>query len=117
METLLFWLAAAGLVAHLAGLRLNATAPIPLGLWRISPPPAALAAPRLLADGAVITSVVRGSIAERIGLRVDDIVVGFNGRALGDSADMVRSLLEWEEEAGTRLTVYRDGDYVELDLK
>jgi divalent metal cation (Fe/Co/Zn/Cd) transporter len=56
------------------------------------------------------------SDVERIGLRVDDIVVGFNGRPLTDSADMVRSLLEWETAAGTRLTVYRDGDYVELAL-
>jgi serine protease Do len=77
-------------------------------------PPAALAAGRLLADGAVVTSVQPGGFADRIGLRVDDIVVGFNGHALGDSADLVRSLLEWESEAGTRLTVYRDGDYLEL---
>ena len=77
-------------------------------------PPAALAAGRLLADGAVITEVARGGVAQRIGLRVDDIVVGFNGRALADSADLVRSLLEWEKVDGTRLTVYRDGDYVEL---
>ena len=77
-------------------------------------PPAALAAGRLLADGAVVTSVERGGFADRIGLQVDDIVVGFNGRALGDSADLVRSLLEWKSEAGTRLTVYRAGDYHEL---
>ncbi len=79
-------------------------------------PPAALAAGRLLADGAAITEVARESVAERIGLRVDDIVVGFNGRPLADSADLVRSLLEWETPEGTRLTVYRDGDYVELAL-
>jgi serine protease Do len=79
-------------------------------------PPAALAAGRLIADGAVITSVQSGGFAERIGLRVDDIVVGFNGRPLGDSADLVRSLLGWEREEGTRVTIYRDGDYLELAL-
>jgi serine protease Do len=79
-------------------------------------PPAALAAGRLLADGAAITEVARGGVAERIGLRVDDIVVGFNGRPLADSADLVRSLLEWETPEGTRLTVYRNGDYMELAL-
>jgi serine protease Do len=79
-------------------------------------PPAAVAAGRLLADGAAITAVNRGSVAERIGLQVDDIVVGFNGRALADSADMVKSLLQWETLAGTRLTVYRDGDYIELSM-
>jgi serine protease Do len=79
-------------------------------------PPAALAAGRLLADGATITSVAPGGVAERIGLRAGDIVVGFNGRPLGDSADMVKSLLEWETEAGTRLTVFRGGAYLELAL-
>jgi serine protease Do len=79
-------------------------------------PPAALAAGRLLADGAVITEVSLGGVAQRIGLQVDDIVVGFNGRPLADSADLVRSLLEWETVDGTRLTVYRDGDYLELAL-
>lgn len=79
-------------------------------------PPAALAAGRLLADGAVITAVTPGSLAARIGLAVDDIVVGFNGKPLSDSADMVKSLLEWDPEAATRLTVYRKGDYLELAL-
>jgi serine protease Do len=77
-------------------------------------PPAAVAAGRLLADGAAITEIGRGGVADRIGLRVDDIVVGFNGRPIADSADLVRSLLEWEAADGTRLTVYREGDYVEL---
>ena len=79
-------------------------------------PPEALAAGRLLADGAVVTSVQPGGFADRIGLQADDIVVGFNGRPLGDSADLVRSLLEWESEEGTRITVYRAGDYLELTL-
>jgi serine protease Do len=79
-------------------------------------PPAALAAGRLLADGAVITEVSSGSIADRLGLMIDDIVVGFNGRPLSDSADMVKALLNWHSEAGTKLTVYRSGDYVELAL-
>lgn len=79
-------------------------------------PPAALAAGRLIADGAVVTAVAEGSIADRLGLRVDDIMVGFNGRALGDGAELARALLAWESEAGTRVTVYRDGAYLELHL-
>lgn len=80
-------------------------------------PPAALAAGRLLADGALVTSVSAGSVAARIGLLVDDIVVGFNGRPLSDSADLVKALLSWQTEAGTRIIVYRDGDYRRLALE
>jgi serine protease Do len=79
-------------------------------------PPAAVAAGRLLADGALVTEVAAGSIARQIGLLVDDIVVGFNGRALSDSADFVKALLAWHAVAGTRVTVYRDGDYHELAM-
>lgn len=80
-------------------------------------PPAALAAGRLLADGALVTSVSADSVAARIGLHVDDIVVGFNGRPLSDSADLVKALLSWQLEAGTRIIVYRDGDYRRLALE
>ena len=79
-------------------------------------PPSAIAAGRLLADGAAITDVAPGGVAERIGLQVDDIVVGFNGRPLADSADLAKSLLQWETLENTRIVVYREGDYHELTL-
>ncbi len=80
-------------------------------------PPAAIAAGRLLADGALVTAVSVDSVADRIGLRVDDIVVGFNGHPLGDSADLVRALLTWHAVVGTRITVFRDRAYHELTLR
>ena len=80
----------------------------PLAAWR---------AGRADARGAYIGSVAPGSVAERLGLRPGDIVVGMNGRALGDSADFVRALLSWRSLAGTTLTVYREGAYRELRLQ
>jgi len=79
----------------------------PLVAWR---------AGRADASGAWIGSVLRDSPAARLGLRPGDIVVGMNGRALGDSADLVRALLSWRTLAGTRLAVFRDGHYLELRL-
>ena len=79
-------------------------------------PAAALAAGRVLADGVVIFEVEAQGIAQRAGLREDDIVVGFNGRPIADSVDMVKALFEWEAARGTRLTVHRDGAFLEVGL-
>jgi len=77
-------------------------------------PLAAWHAGRADARGAFINSVAPDSVAAGLGLRVGDIVVGMNGRALGDSGDFVRALLSWRSLPGTRLTVFRAGGYLEL---
>ncbi|SHN15172.1 S1C family serine protease [Rhizobacter sp. OV335] len=77
-------------------------------------PLAAWHAGRADARGAFVNAVARGSVAAGLGLRVGDIVVGMNGRALGDSGDFVRALLSWRALPGTRLTVFRAGGFVEL---
>ena len=99
-----------------AELRSDGVAPRPrlgAGFEDVSPL-AAWHAGRPDARGAFINAVARGSVAATLGLRVGDIVVGMNGRALGDSGDFVRALLSWRSVAGTRLTVFRAGGYLEL---
>ena len=99
-----------------AELRSDGAAPRPrlgAGFEDVSPL-AAWHAGRPDARGAFINAVARGSVAAQLGLRVGDIVVGMNGRALGDSGDFVRALLSWRTLAGTRLTVFRAGGYLEL---
>jgi serine protease Do len=99
-----------------AELRSEGTPPRPrlgAGFEDVSPL-AAWHAGRLDARGAFINAVSRGSVAAGLGLRVGDIVVGMNGRALGDSGDMVRALLSWRSLPGTRLAVFRAGGYIEL---
>jgi serine protease Do len=79
-------------------------------------PFAAVAAGRVYASGALINSVETDGLAARMGVRVRDIVVGINGRAIGDSADMARALLGWRSTDGTTVTVYREGRYQQLGL-
>jgi serine protease Do len=76
--------------------------------------PAALAAGRSHAQGALIGDVQSGGLAERMGLQAGDIVVGMNGRGIGDSAELAHALLRWRHSAGTRITVWRQRAYVEL---
>lgn len=80
------------------------------------PPQVALAAGRDYSSGALVKAVSPGSLAERMGLRVGDIVVGMNAVPVGDSAELVRLLLAWRNSAGTHLTVYRAGGYKRLQL-
>lgn len=77
-------------------------------------PSVALAAGRRYATGAVITGLKDGSVGRRLGLHLGDIVVGLNGHAIEDSADLARWLLAWREVAGTRVVVWRDGQYQAL---
>jgi serine protease Do len=79
-------------------------------------PPVAWAEGRREAGGALILSVPRGSLAERLDLRAGDIVVAMNGRPIGDSAEFTRALLAWRTTAGTRLLVYRAGKRQQLTL-
>lgn len=78
--------------------------------------PAALAAGRRYASGAVIKSVKPMSLAETVDLRVGDVVVGMNHQPIGDGADLVHALLAWRTARGTTFTVLRDGRYLELRL-
>ena len=77
-------------------------------------PFAALAAGRTHANGALISSVNPDSVASRIGLHTRDIIVGMNGKPIGDSADLARVLLSWRHVGGTKITVFREGRYQEL---
>ena len=79
-------------------------------------PPQAIDAGMARASGAVVRSVRRDGIAARLGLRAGDIIVGFDGQPVGDSAELARLLLEWHEASRVRTIVVRDGSYLELRL-
>ncbi len=74
-------------------------------------PSAALSAGRRYANGAYITSLKEGGTGRALGLEVGDIVVGMNGHAIEDSADLARWLLAWRDLPGTRMVVWREGAY------
>ncbi|MBX3604757.1 MAG: trypsin-like peptidase domain-containing protein [Piscinibacter sp.] len=80
-------------------------------------PTVALMRGRRDTSGALVTAVRPGSLAERLGLQVDDIVVGMQDRPIANSADLARLLLSWRVLAGTRLRVLRDGQPRDLRLE
>lgn len=59
------------------------------------------------AQGALLVGVASGSLAERIGLRAGDVVVGMNSRAVAHSADFARQLMAWRQPLGTQFVVRR----------
>jgi serine protease Do len=64
----------------------------------------------------MVSIVRRGSLAERFGLKVDDIVLAINDRPIAHSADLARALLAWRREAGTRMVVMRGETLLTLRL-
>ncbi|RTL33485.1 MAG: PDZ domain-containing protein [Burkholderiales bacterium] len=81
------------------------------------PPMTAWAAGRHETHGAVVLSVPRGTLAEKLGLRAGDIVIRMNGRAINGSADLVAALLAWQSAEGARVSVIRDGQPQALMLE
>jgi serine protease Do len=78
--------------------------------------PVAMARGRSTVQGAMVAIVRRGSLAERMGLKVDDIVLAINDRSIAHSADLARALLAWRQEAGTRIVVMRGDALLTLRL-
>jgi serine protease Do len=81
------------------------------------PAPWALSAGRPYASGALVREVDADGVAQRSGLRAGDVVVSMNGQPIGDSADLVRLLLNWRQVPGTTLVVFRNGQDVTLGLR
>jgi serine protease Do len=60
--------------------------------------------------GALIASVAPGSAAERAGLQSGDVVLGFNGRPVGDSGQLAAMVGESQPGERVRLEVWRNGE-------
>jgi Do/DeqQ family serine protease len=65
--------------------------------------------PRQEGVGFAIDAVRRGSAAGRIGLRRGDLLLGVNGRALGDGEDLRRAILDLRGRARALIVVQREG--------
>ncbi len=73
------------------------------------PPLAAWQAGRHDASGALILSVPKGSLADKLQLKAGDVVTAMNGRPVAGAADLVSALLAWRTVHGTRFVVLRAG--------
>ena len=66
--------------------------------------------------GAIIADVVPGSPAERAGLKKDDLVVEFDGKAILDSAALQHLVGDTPVGDTAKITVKRDGKSVDLTV-
>ncbi|HJS36998.1 MAG TPA: Do family serine endopeptidase, partial [Burkholderiales bacterium] len=64
--------------------------------------------------GALIAAVAPGSAADKAGLQPGDVVLKFNGRAVGDSGELAAMVGESRPGAQARLEVWRKGGKREL---
>jgi S1-C subfamily serine protease len=55
--------------------------------------------------------------AEQSGLRVNDIVTGVNGTAVGSGGEWNRLVTSLKNQTAYPVTVYRDGQTIDITLK
>lgn len=65
-------------------------------------------------EGALVAAVTPGSAAEKAGLQPGDVVLEFNGRAVGDSGELAAMVGESMPGAKVRLEVLRKGEHLTL---
>jgi len=68
------------------------------------------------AKGALISSVMRGSPADKAGIRQGDVVVGFNGGDVRDPAQLQRFVAEAGVGKSVKITLFRDGRTIDLKM-
>ncbi|MDE2423621.1 MAG: DegQ family serine endoprotease [Betaproteobacteria bacterium] len=69
------------------------------------------------AKGALVSNVQKGSPAQLGGLKVSDIILKFNGKAIVADADLPRAVSEAKAGSIANITVWRQGQLVDLQLK
>ncbi len=68
------------------------------------------------ARGALINDVLKGSPADKAGIRQGDVITGFNGSEVKDPSHLQRLVAEHGVGKSARVTVFRDGKTVELSM-
>ena len=69
-----------------------------------------------LPKGAAVKAISEDSPAEKAGLQINDIITEANGTAIESSDDLVRLVGDLYDGAEMKLTVYRQGETVELTV-
>jgi predicted metalloprotease with PDZ domain len=67
--------------------------------------------------GALVNDVVKGSPAERAGLKVDDIVVTVDDRTINDGDDLVRAIRKIDPKSNASITVVRGQQRLTLSVE
>lgn len=67
--------------------------------------------------GALVAQVVSGSPAEKAGIEQGDVIVAFDGKEIGDSKDLPRTVASTPVGKTVRVTVWRDGKLMDRQVK
>ncbi len=68
-------------------------------------------------SGVVITSVVKGSPADKVGLEVRDVVTRFEGEEMTTASQLIRELWRYQLDDEVIITFWRDGEEEEVVIK
>ncbi|MBI2354356.1 MAG: DegQ family serine endoprotease [Deltaproteobacteria bacterium] len=66
--------------------------------------------------GALVSDIIKGSPAEKAGIRQGDVIIAFNGTEVKDPAHLQRLVAEAGIGKPARVTVFRDGKSLDLNL-
>lgn len=69
-----------------------------------------------LPAGAYVTAVTEGAAAQKAGIAVGDVIVGLGDSVIGSQADLQSALSAFKAGDKVRVTVYRGGQYLKLEL-
>ena len=71
---------------------------------------------RQILEGAVVYSVEEGSPADKAGLQRNDVITKVNGEDITGQSDLRSTLAKGKEGDVYTLTIYRDGDTIEVQV-
>lgn len=66
--------------------------------------------------GALVNDILKGGPAEKAGVRQGDVIIAFNGSEVKDPSHLQRLVAEAGIAKAVKLTVFRDGKNVELNM-
>ena len=69
-----------------------------------------------MGDGAAVSEITPGGPAEEAGVRVGDVITGFNGRQVADSTELVVVIRSYAPGEGVELTFTRNGQSTTVPL-
>ena len=78
-----------------------------------------LQAQQELADrcGAVVVNVLKGSAADRAGLRTGDIIVNVDGKTIRSPAELKHQIIQQPEGSTVRVQLYRQGQLLDITIQ
>ena len=69
-----------------------------------------------LPAGAYVSEVTEDSAAQKAGIQVGDVIVGLGDSVIGSQTDLQSALSAFKAGDKVRVTVYREGQYLKLEL-